>query len=86
MPCNVSGNSSNKFHHKIDTSFFVQEPYLRTNHIEANIEEDVDLKNQYRNKNLTDPTNIQDACSKKYVDNLFNDPTILKKQFSYRSE
>ena len=46
MPINVFGNSSNNSEHKIDTSLFVQKPYLRTNYIEANIE-DIDLKNQY---------------------------------------
>ena len=78
MPINVFGNSSNNSDNKIDTSLFVQKPYLRTNYIEANIEEDIDLKNQYRIKNLPDPTNIQDACSKHYVDNKFNDPSIIK--------
>ena len=78
MPINVFGNSSNNSDNKIDTSLFVQKPYLRTNYIEADIEEDIDLKNQYRIKNLPDPTNIQDACSKHYVDNLFNDPSIIK--------
>ena len=78
MPINVFGNSSNNFDNKIDTSLFVQKPHLRTNYIESNIEEDIDLKNQYRIKNSPDPTEIQDACSKKYVDNLFNDPSIIK--------
>ena len=50
MPTNVFGNSnSNDNGNKIDTSLFEQKPYLRTNFIEANIEEDFDLKNQYRN-------------------------------------
>ena len=78
MPIKVFGNSSNNSEHKIDTSLFVQKPYLRTIYIEANIEEDIDLKNQFKIKNLPDPTNTQDACSKKYVDKLFNDPSIVK--------
>ena len=78
MPINVFGNSSNNSERKIDTSLFVQKLYLRTNYIEANIEEDIDLKNQYRIKNLPDPISIREACSKNYVDNLFNDPSILK--------
>ena len=79
MPINVFGNSnSNNFDNKIDTSLFVQKPYLRHNYIKSNIEEDIDLKNQYRIKNLPDPTEMQDACSKKYADNLFNDLTIIK--------
>ena len=48
MPINVFGNSSNDNNNKIDTSLFVQKPCPRTNYIESNIEEDIDLKNQYR--------------------------------------
>ena len=44
MPINVFRNSSNNSANKIDTNLFVQKPYLRTNYIEANIEEDIDLK------------------------------------------
>ena len=77
MPINVFGNSSNNSDNKIDTSLFVQKPYLRTNYIESNIE-DFDLKNQYRIKNLPDPLSTREACSKNYVDNLFNDPSIVK--------
>ena len=48
MPINVFGNSSNISDNKLDTSLFVRKPYLRTNYIEAiDIEEDIDLKNQY---------------------------------------
>ena len=75
-----------QFRTKIDTSLFVQKPYLRTNYIEANIEEDIDLKNQYRIKNLPDPISIREAASRNYVDNLFNDPSIIKKHRSYRFE
>ena len=78
MPINVFGNSSNNSEQKIDTSLFVQKPYFRTNYIEANIEEDIDLKNEFRIKNLPDPLSIREACSKNYVDNLFNNPSILK--------
>ena len=79
MSINVFGNSnSNNSDHKIDTSLFVQKPYLRTNYIESNIEEDLDLKNQYRIKNLSDPISIREAASKNYVDNLFKDPLIMK--------
>ena len=78
MPINVFGNSSNNSDNKIDTSLFVQKPYLRTNCIESNIEEDIDLKNQYRIKNLPDPISIGEPVSKNYVDNKFNDPSIIK--------
>ena len=79
MPINVFGNrNSNDSGSKIDTSSFVRKPYLRSNYIEANIEEDNDLKNQYRIKNSPDPTSIREATSKNYVDNSFNDPSINK--------
>ena len=79
MPINVFGNSnSNNSDNKIDTSLFVQKPYLRTNYIEANIEEDIDLKNQFRIKNLPDPISIGEPVSKQYVDNKFVDPSIIK--------
>ena len=78
MPINVFGNSSNNSGNKIDTSLSVQKPYLRSIYIEANIEEDIDLRNQYRIKQLHDPVSIGERASKNYVDNLFNDPSILK--------
>ena len=71
MPFNVFGNSSHDNNNKIDTSLFVQKPFLRSNYIEAKIEEDIDLRNQYRVKNLPDSFSIQDACTKIYVDNIF---------------
>ena len=78
MPNNVFGNSnSNDNGNKIDTSLFIQKPSMRINFIEANIEEDIDLKNHLE-KNLPDPVSIREAASKNYVDNLFNDPSILK--------
>ena len=79
MPINVFGNSnSNNFDNKIVTSLFVQKPYLRSTYIESDTEEDINLKNQYRIKNLPDPISIREATSKNYVDNLFNDPSIIK--------
>ena len=47
MPINVLGNSNSiDNRNKIDTSLFVQKPYLRTNYLEAIIQKDIDLKNQ----------------------------------------
>ena len=73
MPIKVFGNSNSndKNGNKIDTSLFVQNFYLRTYYIESNIEEDIDLRNQYKNKILPDPVNLQDACSRNYIDNIF---------------
>ena len=78
MPANVFGNSSHENSKKIDTSFFVQKPYQRTEFLESNIEEDINLKNQFRTRILPDPISIREAASEKNVDNLFNDPSILK--------
>ena len=50
MPINVFGNSSNSSENRIDTSLFVQKPYLRFNYIEASIEEDINMKNHYKIK------------------------------------
>ena len=77
MPINVFGNSIIN-NNKIDNSLFVQKPYLRTNYIEANIEEDIDLKIEFRLKNLPDPISIREAAAKNYVDDSFNDSSIIK--------
>ena len=74
MAINVSGNSSNNSDKKIDTSLFVQKPYLRTNYIEADIEEDIDLKSQFRIKNLPDPIVLEKQLQKI---TLINYSTIL---------
>ena len=81
MPINVFGNSSYSHDkgNKIDTSLFVQKPHLRTNYMESNIEEDINMKNQFGIKNLPDPISIRVPDSKSYVDNKFNDPSIIKK-------
>ena len=78
MPINVFGNSSNNFEQKIDTSLFVQKPYLRSNYIEANIEEDIDLKNQYKIKNLIYPINLHDACNKNYFNNSIDETSLIR--------
>ena len=80
MPINVLGNSfsSHDSGNKIDTSLFAQKRYLRINCIESNNEEDLDLKNQFGIKNLPDTNSIRETCSKRYVDNLFNDPSKIK--------
>ena len=51
---------------------------MRTIFIEIIIEEDIDMKSQLRIKNLPDPISIREAASKYYVDNKFNDPSIIK--------
>ena len=79
MPINVFGNSSSSYDNgnNIDTSIFVQKPYLITKNIESNIEEDINLKNQFRIKNLPDPISIREAA-KNYTNDKFSDPSIIK--------
>ena len=80
MSTNVFGNSnSNNSDNKIDTSLFVQKPYLRTNYIESDLAEDIDLKNQYRIINLLRPQKNSDAVCESYLDNLFTASSIVKK-------
>ena len=67
------------FGNKIDTALFVQKPFLRTNYIESNIEENIDMKNQFRIKNLPDPISNREAASKYYVYIRLNDPSKIKK-------
>ena len=71
MPINVFCNSYSSYDNdkKTDTSLFVQKPYLRTNYIESNVEEDINLKNRHRIKSLPDPISIREAASKNYVYN-----------------
>ena len=70
MPINIFGNSSSSYDNgnKIDSSLFVQKRYLRKKYLEADIEEDVDLKNHFRIKNLPDPISIREAACKNFVD------------------
>ena len=79
MPIKVFGNSSSSYdNNKIDTSLFVQKPYLRTNYIESDIEESLNMKNQFKIKNLPYPEENSDAVCKSYVDSLFNDSSLPK--------
>ena len=80
MPINVFGNTSSSHDNGNGnhTSLFVQKFYLGSIYVESNIEDNTALKNQFRIKNLPDPKNIQVACSKNYVDILFNYPSIIR--------
>ena len=53
MPFDAFGHSSNNSENRIDTSLFVQKPYLRNKYIEKNIKEDIDLKNHKKIKQNT---------------------------------
>ena len=51
MPINKIFSNSSSSHgngNKIDTSPFVQKPFLKTNYMESNIEKDIGMKNQFK--------------------------------------
>ena len=75
---NVIGNSSNNSENKIDTNIFVQKPYLRTNYIEAKIEEDIDVKKNNINWKSDFFLKISDVVCKSYVNSALNDPSIIR--------
>ena len=50
----------------------LKKTYLRANYIESSMEEDIDMKNQFKIKNLPNPTNLQDPATKFYVDSKTN--------------
>ena len=79
MPINVFGNSSSSDdNNKIDTSLFVQKPYLKINYTESNTEENINMTNQFKIKHLPCPEENSDAVCKSYDDSLFNDSSLLK--------
>ena len=61
---------------KIGISLFVQNTRLRTNFLKSNLEENIDVENQYRLKSLEDPIDIREAVLKKDVDTFFNSPSL----------
>ena len=75
MPMNVFDNSSSSHDigNGIDTSFFVQKLYLRTNCIEAKNEEDINVKNHFKIENLPCPQENSDAVRKSYENSLFKE-------------
>ena len=78
MPIKVFGNSnSNDNNNKIDTTRFVQNSYLRSNYIETDLDHDINFKNQYRIRNLPEPTSDEDAVNKIYNDSKITD--IIKR-------
>ena len=76
---NVLGNtsSSDDNANKIDTFVFVQKFFLRANFIETILEEDIDLTNQYRIKNVPCLAENSDAAFKFYVYSGLNDPSLI---------
>ena len=73
MPISVFGNSVQNNDNKFDNSQYVQKPYLKVNYIESNIDQNIDLKNQYRINNIPQPNKDNDILSKIYIDNKIAD-------------
>ena len=80
MPINVFGNSSSPHDtsNKTDTTLFAQKPYLRSNYIASNIEEDIFFKNRFRFKILPCLQKKIDAVCKFYVDSGVKYPSIIR--------
>ena len=78
MPINVFGSTSGNTEYKNDTSLFVRKHFWRTNFLESISEEDSDMKNQYRIKIVRDSKTIRESVSETYVDNKYNDSSIIK--------
>ena len=66
---NVFGSSSSsQSDSQIDTTNFLKKSYINTNYIETNMEEDIDMKNQFYIKNLPNINNSNDCMNKIYAD------------------
>ena len=76
MPLRIFGTSSESISSNIYTSSCVQKPCIRTSYIQSNIEEDIDMKNQFKNRNLKTLSSHNETLSKSYVNIKFNDPSI----------
>ena len=63
-----------------DTSLFAQKAYLRSNCIKSDIEGDIDMRNEYKIKNLKGRISIRNAAWKMYFDENFNDSSKLTTQ------
>ena len=74
---------------KKDISSFVQKPYLKNNYIESNTEGIIDMKNQFKIKNLPRLVESTDANCKSYLNCGLGHPSILTNyaliDFDYRS-
>ena len=48
----------------------VTKSYVRANYIESELEEDIDMKQKFKIKNLVEPSDANDAANKAYVDKI----------------
>ena len=56
----------------------VTKSYIKANDLESNVEEDIDMKNEFKIKNLPEPINLQDAATKNYVESKNNSFVPIK--------
>ena len=68
MTINRFGSSSSKSSSNSETNG-VSKSYVHQTFLEANIEEDIDMKSSYKVKNLPEPIDAGDAVSKSYLTN-----------------
>ena len=64
----VFRSTSDNVANTLDPSSFVHKPYLITNYFGSNIEEDLDMKNQSKVKNLPNLIDSYDIVTKHFVD------------------
>ena len=74
---NVFDSTSSTGLTNLDTTLFVQKPYLKTNYVESDMA-DIDMKQKFKIKNLVEPINDFDAANKSYVDENINESTLLR--------
>ena len=77
MPTIVFGITSESLSNALDTSSFVGKSDLKTFFIESNIEENIEVKIQFKFKNLPDPNLDNELANKNYVDNNLSYPSII---------
>ena len=58
--------------------YLYKKPSLRTNYIESDNEEDIDMENHVKIKNLPSPQKNSDAVDIFYVDSGLTDPYIIR--------
>ena len=71
---------------KLHTSFFVRKPSLRRNYFENYIAVDIDMKIQFKFENLQNPVDSQFVVTKSQVDDMVNDPNILRNMLILRKK
>ena len=56
----------------------VTKGYIRANYLESNMEEDIDLKNQFKIINVPYPISLKDVANKEYVDDNIEQASVVR--------